>query len=208
MKTKIRLKSDVVEHKGKKSLVISYQFLQLNLDFEDKLLFAKFVHADVFRYDHNQVQRSYHESEDDEASQELFGVALLNQFDNNPHAWKFSSSYPLIAGVNTEIAGGMIVASMANGVEEQILLKLDLGQFISFVDQEKVDTNTNISFLSFSNDLQSLKLCTLSFKEIHKKRVILNHKNWKSETKILNEEKSFCKLYETRDKIQRIRLYK
>lgn len=66
--------------------------------------------------------------------------------------------------MNPEIAGGMIIANMANGVKEQVLLQLnDLGQFISFVDKEKVDAETEISFLTYDHNSQQLKLCNLIF---------------------------------------------
>ena len=54
---------------------------------------------------------------------------LLNRAD----AWKVGFSYPLVACCNTERADELIVASMVNGLHDQVLMKLNFGTFVSFV---------------------------------------------------------------------------
>lgn len=105
--------------------------------------------------------------------QKLLSGALFVHGLNNPNAWKISFSYPLLASVNTERADEMIVAHMANGAREQCLLRLDMGQFVSFLEQDNSDTFTDIAFLSYSPGEEKMLLYVLSLENSFKKGAVL-----------------------------------
>jgi len=70
--------------------------------------------------------------------------------NNAPKSWVLDLNYPILACVNKNRSGELIVAQMASGTSEQMLLKLDFGQFICFVKLSKNErTGCDIAFLAY-----------------------------------------------------------
>ncbi len=97
----------------------------------------------------------------------------------------------------------MVIAHMANGAKEQALLRLGMGQFISFVTQDNESTFTDISFLSYNQKSEEIMLYVLSLENSFKKGSVLKQKDWKVKREILSAK--FSKLYEIRDKMKSIK---
>ena len=108
----------------------------------------------------------------------LTGAITLNEL-NNPNAWKIDFSYPLLAATNTERADEIVIAHMANGAKEQALLRLGMGQFLSFVTQDNESTFTDISFLSYNQNDEEILLYILSLENSFKKGSVLKQTDWK-----------------------------
>ena len=172
-------------------------FSNLNIDNKYYEIFMKEMPKD---------EEEEEEDEDDSAAEDrklLSGLITINVM-NNPNAWRTSFSYPLLAAVNTERADEMVIAHMANGAKEQALLRLKLGQFISYVDSDNESTFTDITFLSYDSRKSEILLFVLSLENSFKKGALLKEKDWRVKRQVLSDK--FNKLYEMRDKLRSVKL--
>lgn len=97
---------------------------------------------------------------------------------NNSESWKITTNYPLLATSNTERAGELIIAHLANGCDDQLLIKLVDCQFICFVNYEPMrpHTYTNIGLIAYNNIC--MQFISYSLEECYKKDYIFNAKAW------------------------------
>ncbi len=81
---------------------------------------------------------------------------------NDCESWKVMTNYPLLASTNTERAGELIIAHLANGCDDQLLIKLDGCQIICFVNCDananRPSTETSIILIVYNHELKRMEL--------------------------------------------------
>lgn len=79
---------------------------------------------------------------------------------NDCESWKVMTNYPLLASTNTERAGELIIAHLANGCDDQLLIKLGACQIICFVncDAKRPHSVTSIALIVYNHDKKRMEL--------------------------------------------------
>ena len=129
--------------------------------------------------------------------------------NGSPDDWLLDFNYPILACVDKNRSGELIIAQMASGTNEQLLLKLNFGKFICFV---KGPLNTgpgrDIYFIAYDSKVSKLFLYKLSAeKELFHKGGLLKAKNWQ---KIHYQElkgKEFKRLLQIKDTIKSVQYF-
>lgn len=119
-------------------------------------------------------------------------------------------NYPILTCVDQNRSGELIIAQMASGKREQLLLKVNFGQFICFV---KLPPNTgpgrDIGFVAYNGNEKKTYLYKLSVEDdMFHQGGLLKAKNWQKIDYQELKGKEFDRLHSIKDTIKFVKFFK